>query len=230
MPSLSEKQFFILAGIVIIITAVILVMISKNNENQVVSNNEEIEYSDNKEFLNSNNENNNNEDYLEKLNEEQNNDIEYIPDDFQQIDNEEEISIDTGAQDMNLMQIQKRVEVVTNNNLEQIFKDMISPTPAQIETYLGINLSNIDSYIVRVDKDKFSSKLYMIFKPMQEYKEEAKANIKKFLLAYEGAWSKLNEEQYNLVKDRTAIEKNGYIIYIISTDNDIIMNEIRNYI
>lgn len=230
MPSLSEKQFFILAGIVIIITAVILVMISKNNENQVVSNNEETEYSDNKEFLNSNNENNNNEDYLEKLNEEQNNDIEYIPDDFQQIDNEEEISIDTGAQDMNLMQIQKRVEVVTNNNLEQIFKDMISPTPAQIETYLGINLSNIDSYIVRVDKDKFSSKLYMIFKPMQEYKEEAKANIKKFLLAYEGAWSKLNEEQYNLVKDRTAIEKNGYIIYIISTDNDIIMNEIRNYI
>ena len=70
----------------------------------------------------------------------------------------------------------------------------------------------------------------MIFKPMQEYKEEAKANIKKFLLAYEGAWSKLNEEQYTLVKDRTGIEKNGYIIYIISTDNDIIMNEIRNYI
>lgn len=227
MPSLSKKQFFILAAIVIIITVIILVMISKGNANQVSSNNQDTEYSDN---INCKDENNNYEDYLENSNDEQNDNTQYIPDDFQQTDNEEEVSIDTGAQDMNLMQIQKRVEVVTNNNSEQIFKDMISPTPAQIETYLGINLSNIDSYIVRIDKDKFSSKLYMIFKPTQEYKEEAKANIKKFLLAYEGAWSKLNEEQYNLVKDRTGIEKNGYIIYIISTDNDIIMNEIRNYI
>ena len=228
MPSLSKKQFFVLAGIVIIITGIILVTISKGNENQVVSNNEGTGISDNKDILNDSK----NENYLENFEteKEQNDNTQYIPDDFQQIDNDEEISIDTGAKDMNLVQIQKRVEVVTNNNFEQIFKDMISPTPAQIETYLGINLSMIDSYIVRIDKDKFSSKLYMIFKPMQEYKEEAKANIKKFLLAYEGAWSKLNEEQYNLVKDRTAIEKNGYIIYIISTDNDIIMNEIRNYI
>lgn len=228
MPSLSKKQFFVLAAIVVIITVIILVMISKGNENQVVSNNQDTEYNDN---INGKDENNNYEDYLEDLDkQEQNDNTQYIPDNFEQIDNDEEISIETGAQDMNLMQIQKRVEVVTNNNSEKIFKDMISPTPAQIETYLGINLSNIDSYIVRIDKDKFSSKLYMIFKPTQEYKEEAKANIKKFLLAYEGAWSKLNEEQYTLVKDRTAIEKNGYIIYIVSTDNDIIMNEIRNYI
>ena len=56
----------------------------------------------------------------------------------------------------------------------------------------------------------------MIFKPFEEYKDESKAQIKKFLLNYESAWSRINEEQYKLVENRTAIERSGYIIYIIS--------------
>ena len=219
MPSLSKNQFIVLAIIVIAITLVIIVNILKDDgKNNVEIGNNDIQ----------------NTDTVNKNETDDKNDVEneFVVDGNIEQDesNNKENQINTQPQNAQLLQIQKRVEVVTDKNSQLIFKDMISPTPVQIEEFLGINLSNMESYLVRISKDKFSSELYMIFKPTEEYKQEAKEQIKKFLLNYESAWSKINEEQYKLVEDRTAIERSGYIIYIISIENDTIMHEIRKII
>ena len=219
MPSLSKNQFIVLAIIVIAITLVIIVNILKDDgKNNVEIGNNDIQ----------------NTDTVNKNETDDKNDVEneiVVDGNIEQDEsNNKENQINTQPQNAQLLQIQKRVEVVTDKNSQLIFKDMISPTPVQIEEFLGINLSNMESYLVRISKDKFSSELYMIFKPTEEYKQEAKEQIKKFLLNYESAWSKINEEQYKLVEDRTAIERSGYIIYIISIENDTIMHEIRKII
>lgn len=220
MPNLSKNQFIILAIIVIAITVVIIIATLNNNQqvDMEVSNNEADKINQDKNKYQD-------EEFDNVLGFEQEG-----QESFENDENNQEQEIDTQPQNMQLLQIQKRVEVVTDKNSQQIFKDMISPSPAQIEEFIGVDLSNMESYVVRIAQDKFSSELYMIFKPFEEYKDESKAQIKKFLLNYESAWSRINEEQYKLVENRTAIERSGYIIYIISIDNNTIMNEIRNYI
>ena len=220
MPNLSKNQFIILAIIVIAITVVIIIATLNNNQqvDMEVSNNEA-------DKINQDENKHQDEEFDNVLGFEQEG-----QESFENDGNNQEQEIDTQPQNMQLLQIQKRVEVVTDKNSQQIFKDMISPSPAQIEEFIGVDLSNMESYVVRIAQDKFSSELYMIFKPFEEYKDESKAQIKKFLLNYESAWSRINEEQYKLVENRTAIERSGYIIYIISIDNNTIMNEIRNYI
>lgn len=215
MPQLSKKQFIILALIIILVTIFIIVSILNGNNNNI-QNNQLPSASDNTPSISNN-------DYEQGNSEEENN-------------NEEEdltggeIDINTQPDDPLLTKIQKRIEVVVNKNSELIFRDMFTPTPSEIEKFIGVDLSMFDSYLVRMNQSKFSSELYMIFKPFEDDKAEAKTQIKKFLLSYESAWSKLDEQQYNLILNRTAVERNGYIIYIISIDNNTIMSEIRNFI
>ncbi len=225
MPQLTKNQFIVLAIIIIAITIFIVVSIlnSKEDIENINQNNNE----SNGQTVNvSNNDipniSNNDIEHENNDNEENNN--------GQEVLNEEETNINTQPDDPILTKIQSRLEVVTDKNSNLIFENMFTPTKQEIESFIGVDLSKVDSYLVRMEQSKFSSKLYMILKPFEEDKEDAKMHIKKFLLAYESAWNKLDQEQYNLILNRTAVERNGYIIYIISTDNDTIMHEIRKFI
>lgn len=224
---ISKKQFFILSAIIVILTIAIVVWIvnsdDKNNDNDIKNN--DISDVQNDVSDNDNGDDNQN-DEKEQTENENNQDI---TDEYEQ--KQEEIIIDTDNNiSEELQNIKQRAEVVTNKEDELIFEDMFTPTKEEIEGFIGVDLSIMDSYIVRMSNDKFSSELYMIFKPFEQDMENAKGQVKKFILAYEDAWEKLSKEQYELVKNRTAVQKGDYLIYIISDENETIMGEVRKYI
>lgn len=242
MPQLSKSKFIVLALIIIAITVFTVICILSNNNNKVVNNsdNEIVKQPSNvSDNRNNNSNNNNSSSNVNNTNKEEN-----IPLTFEYDNNEDNTPLtfeynnedEIGSKEDNMdnsevfVNIQKRIEVVTDNNSRQIFNNMFTPTKAEIETFMGIDLKLFDSYLIRMNQSKFSGEMYMVFKPFKDNKDEAKAQIKKFLLSYESSWEKLNENQYNLVSNRTAIERNGYLVYIISIENNIIMNEIRNFI
>jgi len=112
----------------------------------------------------------------------------------------------------------------------KIFNDMISLTSDQISTYFNIDMNKIESFIVRISSSKFESSMYIIMKPIDGYKEKLISLIKSYMSSYEKSWMYLDETQYDIVVNRKAIERNGYIVYVISTDNNIVLDEIRKVI
>ncbi|MDD4066601.1 MAG: DUF4358 domain-containing protein [Clostridia bacterium] len=112
----------------------------------------------------------------------------------------------------------------------KIFNDMISLTSDQISTYFNIDMNKVESFIVRISSSKFESSMYIIMKPIDGYKEDLISLIKKYMSSYERSWMYLDETQYDIVVNRKAIERNGYIVYVLSIDNSIVLDKIRKVI
>lgn len=124
---------------------------------------------------------------------------------------------------------------ITLSNLKndedvKIFNDMISLTSDQISTYFNIDMNKVESFFVRISSSKFESSMYIIMKPIEEYKDDLISLIKNYMSSYEKSWMYLDETQYDIVVNRKAIERNGYIVYVLSIDNSIVLDKIRKVI
>jgi len=124
---------------------------------------------------------------------------------------------------------------ITLSNLKndedvKIFNDMISLNSNQISKYFNIDMNKIESFFVRISSSKFESSMYIIMKPIEEYKDDLISLIKNYMSSYEKSWMYLDETQYDIVVNRKAIERNGYIVYVLSIDNSIVLDKIRKVI
>lgn len=213
----SKKQFIIITIVVIIITFAIVATILKNRSTGDIDDNPSVAPSLPIQASVSNVTPSN----VILPQEDVENEIE---------DNNVEVPINTNNITAELSTLQADIETLTDKSNNKIFKDMVTPTEKEIKNYMNIDTLLLDEYIIRIDQNKFSSKMYMILKPYESGKTEVISQIKQYLASYSAAWSELNVEQYQIIQDKSAIERNGYLIYIISTDNDTVLNRIRQTI
>ena len=110
---------------------------------------------------------------------------------------------------------------------ENIFGALMEVNDETLESQFNINKSNVKEYLIKVPMMITSSNSYIIIKPVDGKKDEVKEKIDEYMTKLEKQWETYLPEQYELVKNRLEKEYGDYLIYIVSSNNDLVFETIK---
>lgn len=117
--------------------------------------------------------------------------------------------------------IKKSSHPLIYENIEELSLD-------EFISKVSIEKKDITEYQGFSSSKNSSANLYFIVKPKNGKVESVKKQIDQYMKNLEKKWSTYLPEQYQLVKNRMETEIGSYFIYIISSDNEKILNSIKN--
>lgn len=112
------------------------------------------------------------------------------------------------------------------NSKSSIYGMLMPVDDEALEQVLGINPSDVSEYSISIPGSMISTSLYMIVKPNEGKEDVVKEAINTYMTNLESQMEFYLVDQYELVKNRLEKEYGGYLIYIVSTDNDKVYNAI----
>lgn len=110
---------------------------------------------------------------------------------------------------------------------ENIFGALMEVNDETLESQFNINKSDVKEYLIKVPMMITSSNSYIIIKPVDGKKDEVKEKIDEYMTKLEKQWETYLPEQYELVKNRLEKEYGDYLIYIVSSNNDLVFETIK---
>ena len=110
---------------------------------------------------------------------------------------------------------------------ENIFGALMEVNDETLESQFNINKSDVKEYLIKVPMMITSSNSYKIIKPVDSKKDEVKEKIDEYMTKLEKQWETYLPEQYELVKNRLEKEYGDYLIYIVSSNNDLVFETIK---
>ena len=129
------------------------------------------------------------------------------------------------------------IYIVSNNNAEVLNRMKSSKAPVfgammEVEADLlnstfNIDANDLEEYQIYMPLMIVSSKSYYILKPKEDKYDTVKEKMDEYMKNFETQWSTYLPDQYELVKNRMVKEYGGYLIYIISDDNDTVFKKIE---
>lgn len=97
-----------------------------------------------------------------------------------------------------------------------------------IESTFGIKESYYEEALVKTSMLRSDTCQYLIFKPKNPNTRSKIINLMSdYYAGLESKWQGKDEDNYNLVCNREFKEVDGYLIYIVSYDNDLVMDLIK---
>ena len=100
-------------------------------------------------------------------------------------------------------------------------------TMETLNTMYQITADEVEAVIGKMPMMNVKASMYAILKPTNGKAEEVKAQMETYLTSYEEQWATYLPDQYELVKNRAFEEINGYLVYVISEDNEAFLNVVR---
>lgn len=117
---------------------------------------------------------------------------------------------------------------VIKNCKNPIFANMMEMPVESIEDVLGLKEDQVEEFLMATPMMIVRSDTYIIVKPSEGNKKAVKEKIDEYMDALEKQWETYLPEQYELVKNRLEKEYDGYLIYIVSIDNDLVYKTIKD--
>ncbi|MBE6144380.1 MAG: DUF4358 domain-containing protein [Firmicutes bacterium] len=118
---------------------------------------------------------------------------------------------------------------VENKEEVKLFEDNIEVDDEKLEDKYGMNTEIFDEILISTSKNLDTASMYAIFLPEEGYIEECEQEINNFFEKYEQAWMMgYFPEEEKLVKNRSSEKYGNYYIYVISKDNDKVIETIKN--
>ena len=141
-------------------------------------------------------------------------------------------SLLTSCQKEKILDMQQAViniqalEITENGATYPLFSNMLEVDSTTNAIY-NIDLSLLEEYHICLPMIIVKSNLYIIAKPVAGKEAEAIEMFEAFMANYELQWQNYLPDQYQLVVNRVETNIDGYIVYIISTDNDAVLKAIE---
>ena len=110
---------------------------------------------------------------------------------------------------------------------ENVFGALMEVNDETLESQFNINKSDVKEYLIKVPMMITSSNSYIIIKPADGKKDEIKEKMDEYMTKLEKQWETYLPIQHELVKNRLEKEYGDYLIYIISSDNDLVFETIK---
>ena len=110
---------------------------------------------------------------------------------------------------------------------ENVFGALMEVNDETLESQFNINKSDVKEYLIKVPMMITSSNSYIIIKPEDGKKDEIKEKMDEYMTKLEKQWETYLPIQHELVKNRLEKEYGDYLIYIISSDNDLVFETIK---
>ncbi len=121
----------------------------------------------------------------------------------------------------------KVLESVKNSEA-LVFNAMMNVDSEQMETLLGLTSEDVEEFTMKVPTFVVSSSTYIIVKPAEGKEDLVKEKLDLYMTNLETQWSTYLPEQYELVKNRKEEQLGEYLIYIVSYNNDLVFDAIKN--
>ena len=110
----------------------------------------------------------------------------------------------------------------------QIFGALMQLDDDMLSQQLGIEKDMVEEYLIKVPMMITNSHTYAIIKPSEGKKADVKEKMDTYMKNLETQWETYLPDQYELVKNRLVEEYGDYLIYIVSSDNEIVFNAIKD--
>ena len=94
------------------------------------------------------------------------------------------------------------------------------------EALTGVKVDDVDEFLVK-NSVMTQASSYFILKPTEGKKDAVKDAMDKYMETLEENWKTYLPDQYELVKNRLEEEYGDYLVYIISTDNELVYKTIK---
>lgn len=108
------------------------------------------------------------------------------------------------------------------------FTKLILEDEKTIKQVYKLDTSLMEAYMIYAPILDDEANMCMLLKPKKENKKQVKEQADAFFKRYEEYWKKKDKTQYNMVKDRAYLEKEGYLFYVISRNNVDAIDMIEN--
>lgn len=95
-----------------------------------------------------------------------------------------------------------------------------------IETY-GLDVTLLDEYAIYLPSAVVDASMYIVAKPKEGESSVVKYQINELLEKYYNAYNGYYPKEAKLIEDRMEKELDGYLIYIVSADNEKVYNAIK---
>lgn len=109
-----------------------------------------------------------------------------------------------------------------------IFQSLIEIKKPDLENLMGVKESWVEESLVMNSAIIVNSNLYFIIKPKKENSEDVQKAVDKYMVDLEEQWKTYLPDQYELVKNRKFEKLGDYLVYIVSEDNDLVYNKIKD--
>ena len=109
-----------------------------------------------------------------------------------------------------------------------IFQSLIEIKKPDLENLMGVKESWVEESLVMNSAIIVNSNLYFIIKPKKENSEDVQKTVDKYMVDLEEQWKTYLPDQYELVKNRKFEKLGDYLVYIVSEDNDLVYNKIKD--
>ncbi|MEG0826046.1 MAG: DUF4358 domain-containing protein [Bacilli bacterium] len=130
------------------------------------------------------------------------------------------------------------VYIVTNKNEElfnkvkeakmPIFGAMMAITGENIETTLGLTSDMYDEFVMEMPMMIVNSNTYIIVKPKSGKSDIVKEKINAYMVKLEEQWKSYLPAQYELVKNRKVEKIGDYLVYVVSSNNNKVVETIKS--
>lgn len=108
-----------------------------------------------------------------------------------------------------------------------IYGGLLKVDKELLKAQFDIEESDVEEYLIMIPQMITSSSSYMVVKPASGKKDTVKEKLDKYFSDQEEMWKTYLQDQYELVKNRTFEEYGDYLIYIVSSDNELILKTIK---
>lgn len=110
-----------------------------------------------------------------------------------------------------------------------LFSNLMKLDNETVESTLNIKKEQYTEILMEMPAIIVKSNMYVIVKPTNGEKENVKNALDTYMKNLEEQWATYLPEQYELVKNRAYEEYGGYLIYVVSTNNEKVIEIIKNY-
>lgn len=107
----------------------------------------------------------------------------------------------------------------------RLFTPMTEMDKTALKDMWGVDTSLFEDIRVRIPAASAFANMYVIAKPAQGKTAQAQAALEDFMGRYDDQWSLTSDDQYTLVQERKSEIVGDYIVYIISSDNNVVYSE-----
>lgn len=94
----------------------------------------------------------------------------------------------------------------------------------------GIKLSDFDYIEVSMSQSALDPSMIVLMKPAKDKEQDCKAQIENFIVSRSSAYRDYNPEASNMIDNYLSEEAEGYYVYIVSNDNNKLLEIIKNNI
>lgn len=121
------------------------------------------------------------------------------------------------------------LEIEEDGEKSKLFEKSTKMSEEKLEDKYGMDTSVFEEILVSTSENLDTASMYAIFLPKEDKVEEAETEMESFFEKYDQAWIMgYFPEEEKLVENRLEETYGNYYIYVISKDNEMALEKIKN--